>query len=158
MFICGYMGRLTKNPELKVTQKGKQNCKFTVANEEGWGKSKRTDFIQCIAWNKTAEVVSNNFKKGDWIIVVGSWENNSYQKNEKGYDIPNWQYRVERINFIPKIINKSSDDDDYVPYSGSATQMAGVNNSAGVEYSSDEFAPISGDVEDLPFDIGLAYP
>lgn len=148
-FISGYMGKITCNLEIKMTRTGKQNCSFTIANDEGWGNSKRTDFIRCVAWEKTAQTIVNHFHKGDSIIVEGRWENHPWQKNEKGYDIPNWQFMVQKIHFLPK--NKDSfaagDNETFNP-----TAMAAVNDNVSIEYS-DEFAPISGgaDDEDLPW-------
>lgn len=151
-YINGYLGRIVKDPELKQTSSGKQTCNFTVASEKGWGQNKKTDFIPCVAWEKTAHTITTYFDKGDNIIVQGEWENNPWQKNEKGYYIPNWKYVVRSIVFIPKAKAKDTDDDEYNP----VTQISGVNGSN--ESSGMEFAPIEGELEDLPFDLGLAYP
>lgn len=147
-FVCGYLGKITKEPELKMTQSGKQVCRFSIANGEGWGNSKKTDFIPCVAWEKTANTIANYFNKGDSIIVEGLWQNSPWQKNEKGYDIPNWQLIVRKIHFLPKAKQHNSEDDDFVP----GMQIGAVSSedsSAG--YSENDFAPINGDVEDLPF-------
>lgn len=146
-FICGYMGKLTKDPVIKQTPKGKKICNFSIANDEGWGDAKRTDFIQCVAFEKTANTISVYFSKGDNIIVEGTWRNNPWQKNEKGYDIPNWQFLVSKVHFLPKYKAKVDEDDEYEPYSDSGVQMAGVSMSD----DNMDFAPISGETEDLPF-------
>lgn len=80
------MGRLTKDPELRHTGTGKPVATFTVANDNGHGETKKTDFINCVAWNKTAEFVSKWFSKGQMIVVVGrlstrSWESQDGRKN-----------------------------------------------------------------------------
>ena len=80
------MGRLTKDPELRTTGTGKQVCNFTLAVEEGYGDSKRADFINCMAWNKTAEFVSRYFKKGQKIAIAGRlhtsiWDGKDGKKN-----------------------------------------------------------------------------
>lgn len=80
------MGRLTKDPELRHTGTGKPVATFTVATDNGHGETKKTDFINCVAWNKTAEFVSKWFSKGQMIVVVGrlstrSWESRDGRKN-----------------------------------------------------------------------------
>lgn len=157
-YINGYLGKLTKDPDLKQTNSGKQTCNFTIANTKGWGEKKKTEFIPCVAWEKTANTISNYFKKGDNIIVQGEWENNPWQKNEKGYDIPNWKYIVKSIVFLPRQMNNIEEDDDYDSSYATTTQISGVNGNYDVEYKENQFAPISEDLIDLPFDIGLAYP
>ena len=65
------MGRLTKAPELKFTASNKAVLSFSIANDSGFGDSKKTDFIDCVAWNKTAEFISQYFDRGDLIILAG---------------------------------------------------------------------------------------
>ena len=73
------MGRLTREPELRHLETDKSVCGFTIAIDNGYGDNKRTDFVNCVAWNKTAEFISKYFAKGRMIIVIGriatrSWE------------------------------------------------------------------------------------
>lgn len=80
------MGRLTRDPEIRNTNSGKAVCSFTVAVESGYGDQKQTDFINCVAWNKTAEFLGKYFTKGMMIIVVGristrTWEGQDGRKN-----------------------------------------------------------------------------
>ena len=80
------MGRLTKNPELRHTDSGKAVCNFSIAVSEGYGENQRTEFINCVAWNKTAEFVEKYFTKGRMIIVDGristrTWEGQDGKKN-----------------------------------------------------------------------------
>ena len=80
------MGRLTREPELRHTGSGTAVCSFTVAVDNGYGEDKKTDFISCVAWNKSAEFVEKYFTKGRMIIVVGriqtrTWEGQDGKKN-----------------------------------------------------------------------------
>ena len=52
------MGRLTRDPELRYTGSGTAVANFSLAVESGYGDSKKTDFINCVAWSKTAEFAS----------------------------------------------------------------------------------------------------
>lgn len=80
------MGRLTRDPELRHTGTGTPVANFSVAIDNGYGENRQTDFINCVAWSKTAEFVSNYFSKGKMIIVIGristrSWEGQDGKKN-----------------------------------------------------------------------------
>lgn len=74
------MGRLTKDPELRYTNNKTPVCSFTIAVNNGYGEKQQTDFINCVAWNKTAEFVAKYFIKGRMIIIADgristrSWE------------------------------------------------------------------------------------
>ena len=68
------MGRLTRDVELRRTNSGKPVASFTVAVDRDYapeGQEKETDFIDCVAWNGTAEFVEKYFKKGSMIVVSG---------------------------------------------------------------------------------------
>lgn len=72
--VCIIMGRLTRDPELRRTNSGKPVASFTVAVDRDYapeGQEKETDFIDCVAWNGTAEFVEKYFKKGSMIVVNG---------------------------------------------------------------------------------------
>lgn len=73
------MGRLTKAPELKFTQSNKPVLSFSIANDSGFGDDKKTDFIDCVAWNKTAEFISQYFDRGDLIILAGRLTTRTWQ-------------------------------------------------------------------------------
>jgi single-strand DNA-binding protein len=80
------MGRLTRDPELRHTGSGTPVCSFSIAIDNGFGDNRTTDFINCVAWNKTAEFVEKYFTKGRMIIVVGristrTWEGQDGKKN-----------------------------------------------------------------------------
>lgn len=83
---CILMGRLTKNPELRHTNNGTAVTSFNIAVDNGYGENKTTDFINCVAWNKTAEFVEKHFTKGQMIALVGrvstrTWEGQGGKKN-----------------------------------------------------------------------------
>lgn len=147
-YINGYMGKLTKDPVLRTTQSGKSMANFTVASDEGWGDRKHTDFIPCVAWEKTANTIMKFFTKGDSIIVEGNWQNSPWQKNEKGYDIPNWQFIIRKIHFLPKPKAKV-EEEEYVP--DNAVMNIGAVNGTTDESLLDDYAPIDESLADLPF-------
>lgn len=67
-------GRLVRNPELRRTQNGTAVASFTLACERDFKNEsgdREVDFIDCVAWRKTAELVSGYFTKGRMAIVSG---------------------------------------------------------------------------------------
>lgn len=109
------MGRLTKDPELRRTGNQTPVCSFSIAINNGYGENKHTDFINCVAWNKTAEFVSNYFTKGKMIIVIGristrSWET---QDGKKAYAT---EVTASEVSFgESKSENPSAAKDDFTP-------------------------------------------
>lgn len=109
------MGRLTKDPELRRTGNQTPVCTFSIAVDNGYGDNKHTDFINCVAWNKTAEFVSNYFTKGKMIIVIGristrSWET---QDGKKAYAT---EVIASEVSFAEsKSENPSAAKDDFTP-------------------------------------------
>ena len=74
-------GRLTQDPELKTTNSGKSVISFSLAVERDFstGDEKETDFINIVAWNKTAEFISKFFPKGKMMLLRGSLQVRKYQ-------------------------------------------------------------------------------
>ena len=67
------MGRLVRDPELRYTQSQKAVAGFTLACDRDFSKDeeKQTDFIEVVAWGKTAEFVKKYFAKGSMAVVSG---------------------------------------------------------------------------------------
>ena len=54
------IGNMTKPADLKFTPNtGLAVATFTLAINEGWGDKKKTNYINCVAWRKTAEALAN---------------------------------------------------------------------------------------------------
>lgn len=78
------IGRLTKEPETRYTQTNNiQVTSFTLAVNRRFAKEgeQQADFINIVAWNKTAEFVSKYFKKGQQVAVVGRIQTRNYDDN-----------------------------------------------------------------------------
>ena len=75
------LGRLTANPEIRYTQAGKAVASLTIAVNRGFG-SDSADFINCVAWEKLAEIIGNNLSKGSQVLVEGRIQNRSYENNQ----------------------------------------------------------------------------
>lgn len=76
------LGRLTREPEVKVTSSDKTTTTFGLAvdrpfkNREG---KTEADFINIVTWNKTAEVAGNYLHKGERCLVEGRLQIRSYE-------------------------------------------------------------------------------
>lgn len=68
------MGRLTRDPELRYTQTQKPVANFALAvdrDSKNTDGEYDTDYIDCVAWNGTAEFINKYFFKGQMAIVSG---------------------------------------------------------------------------------------
>ena len=93
------IGRLTKDPELRFAAgSGMAIGRFTVAVNRQFKKDE-TDFINCVAFGKTAETISQYLTKGRQIAVIGSIRTGSYdaQDGTKRYTT---DVAVESFEFI----------------------------------------------------------
>lgn len=72
------VGRLTKDPEMRGTASGKKVCSFTLAVSKP-GKDAGADFISCVAWEKTAELIAQYLHKGSQIGVEGRIQTRNYE-------------------------------------------------------------------------------
>lgn len=74
-------GRLVRDPETRYTQTGKCVTQITVAVDKFTGGQKSAIFVPCVFWDRQAEFVGNYFVKGQQIIVEGSLNIRSYEKD-----------------------------------------------------------------------------
>ena len=72
------LGRLTKDPELKYTTAGKAFLRISIAVPQERDKT-QANFINCVAWNKPAEIIAEHFKKGNRINLVGKLTSRQYE-------------------------------------------------------------------------------
>ena len=81
------IGRLTRDPNVKYTQSGKAYASFTLAidRRRSADGNQQADFISCVAWEKTAEVISQYAGKGRKIAVEGRIQTCSYEKDGRKY-------------------------------------------------------------------------
>ena len=77
------MGRMTADPELRSTQGGKKVTSFTLAVNRN-GKDAGTDFIDIVAWEKTAEFVCRYFQKGQQVAVSGRISTRNWEDQNGG--------------------------------------------------------------------------
>lgn len=77
------MGRLTKDVELKNAGEHKVvNNTVAVARDYAPEGQPDTDFIDIAVWDRAAERMAKNLKKGAMVVVRGRLEINSYTDKE----------------------------------------------------------------------------
>jgi len=91
------MGRLTATPELRATQSGKTVCTFTLAVDRG-GRDEGVYFLDCVAWEKTAEFLCRNFSKGKLAAVCGRLTARSYT-DKAGQTRKVTEVRADQVHF-----------------------------------------------------------
>lgn len=70
-------GRLTKEPEIRLTSKNDKVAHFTIAVDRDFNREE-TDFINCVAFKATAAFIESYFGKGDMILVAGRLQMQTY--------------------------------------------------------------------------------
>lgn len=76
---------MTKPAELRYTGSGIAVATLSVAVERPYTNSngeKETDFINVVAWRKTAEIISNFTAKGSLVGITGRIQTRNYTNNE----------------------------------------------------------------------------
>ena len=96
------VGRLTRDPDLRYTPSGVALANFTVAanrpfkNQQG---EQEADFVNCVAWRKQAENLSNYMRKGQMIGVDGRLQSRSYEGKD-GKMVYVTEVLAESIQFL----------------------------------------------------------
>lgn len=98
------IGRLTKDPEIKEVG-GKKVANFTIACDDPFSKKQGTDFYDCVAWEKTAEVLENWGKKGRLVYAEGRPKPRQYEQTKDGVTFTQRvsEVNVNNIRFLDKV-------------------------------------------------------
>ena len=134
------MGRLVADPELRATPQGTKVTGFTLAVNRSFtkqGEQPQADFIDIVAWGKTAEFVCKYFNKGQLVAVAGRIQTRMWE-DKQGNKRKSVEIVAEEVHFAePKRENRSGGNQG--GYDPNFDPMAG-------------FAPMSAaDESDLPF-------
>ena len=81
------MGRLTREPELRMTPSQVPVTTFTIACERdftGKESDRKTDFIDCVAWRGNAEFVQRYFHKGSMAVIEERLQMRSWTDKDGG--------------------------------------------------------------------------
>jgi len=73
------VGRLTKDPESRQSKDGKPIVNFGIANGKGKDEA---NFIDCVAFGRTADFVSQYLKKGAQVAISGKLDHSTWTSKE----------------------------------------------------------------------------
>lgn len=110
---------------------------FNIAVQRNY-KNKQTgkreaDFINCVAFAGTAELIKNYFTKGDPINLCGKWQTGAYQKQD-GTTIYNNTCIVDEVGFVPGATLKRSTPQQYTAPQATATPFASYGSNPLVQF------------------------
>lgn len=91
------VGRLTRDPEMRDTQGGTKVAKFSLAINRR-GRDGGTDYINCTAFGKTAELVGQYLCKGSRVGVVGRIQTGSYERD--GHKVYTTDVICDEVEFL----------------------------------------------------------
>lgn len=124
-------GRLCADPEMRRTNNGTAVCSFRVAWSETLKDREKKLFLNCVAWQGTAEMICKYFRKGKELAVEGRLSTREYD-DRYGNRRSVTEMTVDRVHFC----GKNEDAQGMPPRTGGNSQF--------VEMDED-------DMSDLPF-------
>ena len=127
------MGRLTRDPEMRHTNSGTPVTTLSIAIDNGYGDDKRTDFVNCLAWNKTAEFVTKYFAKGKMIVIA-----------DGRITTRSWETQDGKRAYATEVIAKEVSFGETKSSQQTATQQP-------MQDDDDDFTPLDEEDDDLPF-------
>ena len=139
--VVAIMGRLAADPQMRQTQAGKSVCSFRIACDRGRKDANgqnQTDWLDVVAWDKTADFVSRHFSKGSMIAVTGRLQSRNYQ-DKNGNNRTAIEIVANQVSFCGE---KKQETKPFPPANENALNLAQGGN--------DDFAPVD-DADDLPF-------
>lgn len=104
------MGRLTKDADVKTASAGTSVARFTLAVDRRFKRNNEeqtADFINCVAFSKTAEFLEKYGKKGVKFVVEGSIQTGSYT-NKDGNKVYTTDIAVQSVEFAESKANVQS--------------------------------------------------
>lgn len=90
-------GRLTRDPETRYTPKGTAVCEISIAINRKTEHREDVTFVEVTLWERKAEVVGQNFQKGDQILIEGvlrqeRWEDKNTGKARSRLTVAAYQF------------------------------------------------------------------
>jgi single-strand DNA-binding protein len=111
------IGNLTKDPEMKTTTSGTSVTNFTLAVQRRFKNAqgeREVDFLNCVAWKATAEIIAKYASKGNKVAVVGSIQTRTYEAQDKTKRYVT-EVMVEEVTLLTPKSDASSGDSKQQP-------------------------------------------
>ena len=116
MNVAIILGRLTRDPVIKASQSGMTIARFTLAVNRlnKTGQNPEADFINCVAFGKTADAIGNYVYKGQRLLVEGRIQTGSYT-NRDGNKVYTTDVVVEDQEFAESKAASQANGNNYTP-------------------------------------------
>jgi len=130
------VGRLTKDPAIRKTAAGNSVLSFTLAvsrrrSQNADPSQPTADFINCVAWNQTADLMNQYTHKGSQIGIEGRIQTRNYDDpNNPGRKVYVTEVVVENMTFLDSRNSESrpapSENQGYYPDENSYDDFGGA--------------------------------
>lgn len=155
---CKFIGRITKDLEIRESTNGTTFLSFDIAVQRKFKNNEdeyESDFINCIAFNKTAEFINNYAKKGYLIGVEGELQNNNFERQD-GTTNYGMQLKVNKVNSQILFLNKEKSTNSTNQSGNAQSGQRNKTNQGSYQLSgSNPFSNANGPIDinddDLPF-------
>ena len=100
---CCFVGRLTRDPELRTTNTGKSVVNFSIAVNKRFKTQDgpTADFLNCVAWGQTADYISTYANKGRLISVISELQTRKYTDKD-GNQRESVEFNVSSASLLDK--------------------------------------------------------
>ena len=156
------VGRLTKDPELRKTQSGTSVVSFSLAVNRRVQTPGQpdADFINCVAWNRLADLMCQYLHRGSLIGVEGRIQTRNYENNQ-GQRVYVTELVADNVQFLEPKNTQHTQSNTYGantyaqpqaamdPYGQAASSMPAAQDPFGADFDANDTLDISSD--DLPF-------
>ena len=106
------MGRLTRDPDVRMTQNGTTAANFALACERDYapqGQDRETDFFDIVAFRNTADFVGQYFSKGQLVAVKGRLQQRDWT-DKQGNKRRTTEILADRCYFAEKRQDRDASD------------------------------------------------
>lgn len=147
-------GRLTRDPELKFGQSGKAYSRFSIAVDRPFQSSsdknsQTADFINCVAFGKTAEFIGEYFRKGRKILLNGKLQMSQYES--EGKKVTTYVVVVDSVEFGESKVNSGATDTSSYGHSESKSTNNVMETPVFDDSSSDDMGAPAEIDDEFPF-------
>lgn len=117
------IGRLTQDPEKRITPSNKEVCNVSLATSEFYkdangNKQEKTEFHRLVAWERNAQLLSDYTKKGSQLYIEGSLQTREWKDKDS-----NRRFTTEILVKNLQFLDSKKQQDNQSGYQQSGTPM-----------------------------------
>lgn len=141
------LGRVTRDPEIKVLPSGVKVATFSMATNKYWKdqqgqKQESTEFHNVVFFGNVVDTIGSYVRKGSLLLVQGRLQTRSWEDKDTGKKMYRTEIVGDLVQLPPKALSGNSSQSSSPEYSQPAPQDTGAQPA----YPEDEI-----NVEDIPF-------